>query len=170
MCLWTLQWWRQTAGVKNTLWWLLCFQLQTERAGFALLVSRVWKVWNKPLTTTPLGSAFEEGLRPLPSPSNTQHPVFLGGQCKRFLPNQWVTKQLLPCVPVIPLAGWTLISQLCSTHTEPQNDRKGWVWWNLKNHPVATHAQGRHPLDQVAQVPIQPIHHPLLKNFKNCEL
>lgn len=84
MCLWTLQYWGQTDRVKNTLRWLLCFQLQTKWSRFTLPVSGVWN--ELCLTTTPPGSAFEEGLGPLPSPSKARAvtPHFFGGNLGAF--------------------------------------------------------------------------------------
>lgn len=90
MCLWTLQCSGQTDRVKNTLRQLLCFQLQTKRTRFTLPVSGVW---NEPcLTTTPPGSAFEEGLGPLPGNARAagkgHDTPFLRGKSRSFLLNR----------------------------------------------------------------------------------
>lgn len=82
MFLWTLQYWRQKDRVKNTLWQLLCFQLQTERTRITLPVSRVW---NKPcFTTTPQALPSRKGSDHCPAPGTLvlwergTIPCFLG--------------------------------------------------------------------------------------------
>lgn len=90
------------------------------------------------------------------SPSHTQHPVSFGGNPRDFCQTGGWAKQLLPFIPVIPLAVWTPIfphvTQLCSTHIESQNERKAWVWRNFKNHnscigmsPTRSGCSGLHP-------------------------
>lgn len=99
-------------------------------------------------------------------PQQHSAPRFFWGESKRFLPKLWVSKAVAPLCPHHP-TGWVSSSiSPCnhnSTHIEPYNNRKGWVWRNLKNHLVTTYAQGCHPLDQVTQDPLQSVHHPLLK-------